>query len=161
MYRHLLPGVNQLDSVRHRRCQSIGLLERCLLLTCCLSVDWAHAVEVPRAVVSPLATLGKLVVALLLVLLVFWCFARVMRQLQGVQGGGIHSGLKVVGALSLGQRERVVVVQAGDVQLVLGVTGTQINTLHVLSKPLTGNSATENGDFRRKLSAALKRQVVS
>jgi flagellar protein FliO/FliZ len=119
-----------------------------------------YAAESSRSVVSPLATLGKLAIALLLVLVVFWVFARVMRQMQGSQGM-LHSGLKVVGALSVGQRERVVVVQAGDQQLVLGVTANQINTLHVLATPLVADGAEELGDFRRKLSAALKRQVTS
>ncbi|MFK7855402.1 MAG: flagellar biosynthetic protein FliO [Granulosicoccus sp.] len=131
-----------------------------LLLATCLS-GVAYAEETSRVVVSPLATLGKLAVALLIVLLVFYVFARVMRQLQGTQGG-IHSGLKIVGALSLGQREKVVVVQAGEKQLVLGVTSTQVNTLHVLEKPLTTPGAkVELGEFRQKLNVALKRQVAS
>lgn len=131
------------------------------LLLCTFIAGTVQAAESTRAVVSPLATLGKLAVALIIVLAVFYVFARVMRQMQGVQGG-FHSGLKVVGALSLGQREKVVVVQAGDKQLVLGVTSTQINTLHILEQPLsTPGGAVELGDFRQKLSAALKRQVAS
>ena len=121
----------------------------------------ALAAEPSAVVVSPVATMGKLAIALIVVLIVFWIFARIMRQFQGFQGG-LHQQLKVVGALSLGQRERVVVVQAGDQQLVLGVTGTQINTLHVLDKPLGQQSAyAAQGDFKTKLSAALKRHVKS
>ena len=119
----------------------------------------ALAAESNLSSISPLATLGKLAVALLLVLLVFWVFARVMRQLHGAKGA-IHNGLKIVGSLSIGQRERVIVVQAGDQQLVLGVTASQINTLHVLATPLSTGSCEEFGDFRQKLSAALKRQVT-
>ena len=119
----------------------------------------AYALESSQSSISPLATLGKLAVALILVLVVFWVFARVMRQLNGAKGA-IHSGLKIVGALSLGQRERVIVVQAGDEQLVLGVTASQINTLHVLAAPLSTGGDDANGDFRQKLSAALKRQVA-
>lgn len=130
----------------------------CLLLSSACFGGAALAVESSRPVVSPLATLGKLAIALLLVLLVFWVFAKVMRQLQGPRGA-VHSGLRIVGALSLGQRERVVVVQAGDDQLVLGVTASQINTLHILSRPLDTGGGAELGDFRQKLSAALKRQA--
>lgn len=118
----------------------------------------ANAAESGSAIVSPLATLGKLAIALIIVLLVFWVFARVMRQLQVGQGSA-HSALKVIGGLSLGQRERVVVVQAGDEQLVLGVTASQINTLHVLNTPLPSTQTDFEGDFKQKLSAALKRQV--
>ena len=130
------------------------------LLLCGIGLaNSAVAAESSRPVVSPLATLGKLAIALLLVLLVFWIFARVMRQLQGTRGA-LHSGLSIVGTLSLGQRERVVVVQAGEEQLVLGVTASQINTLHVLARPLASSGTEELGDFRQKLSAALKRQVA-
>jgi len=130
-----------------------------LLLVLCPSVA-IHAADSTRAVVSPLATLGKLAIALIIVLAVFWVFARVMRQLQTGRGGA-HRSLKVVGGLSLGQRERVVVVQAGDEQLVLGVTSTQINILHTLSTPLSVPPTEDVSDFKVKLSAALKRQVVS
>jgi len=123
--------------------------------------DNSYAAEAGRAVISPLVTLGKLAVALVIVLAVFWLFARVMRQVQNFQGD-MHQGLKIVGALSVGQRERVLVVQAGEEQLVLGVTSTQINTLHVLQKPLQNATDTSpQGDFRSKLSAALSRQVIS
>lgn len=120
--------------------------------------DSTFAAEPNHVAISPLATLGKLAVALILVLLVFWVFARVMRQFHGVKGN-LHSGLKFVGSLSLGQKERVIVIQAGDEQLVLGVTANQINTLHVLATPLSNGGNEEIGDFRQKLSAALKRQV--
>jgi len=130
-----------------------------LLLIMCPSAA-IHAADSTRVVISPLATLGKLAVALVIVLAVFWVFARVMRQLQSGRGGA-HRSLKVVGGLSLGQRERVVVVQAGDEQLVLGVTSTQISLLHTLSTPLSVPPIEDVGDFKEKLSAALKRQVVS
>lgn len=119
-----------------------------------------YAAEPTRAIVSPLATLGKLAVALVVVLGVFWVFARVMHKLQAGQSGA-HNGLKVIGGLSLGQRERVVVVQAGEEQLVLGVTSSQINMLHTLTTPLSLSASEDVGDFRKKLSAALKKQVVS
>jgi flagellar biogenesis protein FliO len=44
---------------------------------------------------------------------------------------------------------------------VLGVTASQVNTLHVLEKPLPGAQAGDAGDFRHKLNVALKRQVTT
>lgn len=135
-----------------------------IMLLCGLGNGSAVAAEVSRPVISPLATLGKLALALLFVLFVFWAFARLMRQLQGPRGN-VHGDLSIVASLSLGQRERVVVVQAGESQLLLGVTASQVNTLHVLDSPLrgsgpgSGRGPEELGDFRQKLSAALKRQV--
>ncbi len=134
------------------------------LLGCCLlwviPVHSTYAQESARPVISPLATLGKLAAALLIVLCVFWVFARIMRQVQGHQAGGLQHGLQVISTLSVGQRERVMVVQVGDEQLVLGVTGTQINTLHVLDTPLADKKVEQDQtDFRQKLKSALKTRV--
>ncbi len=130
-------------------------------IACLLPTARVLAAEPTRAVISPWTTLGKLGIALIVVLAIFWVFARVMRQFQGFQGG-MHNGLKIVAALSVGQRERVIVVQAGNEQIILGVTSTQINTLHVLNKPLVqASEASAQGDFKSKLSSALKRQVPS
>lgn len=137
----------------------IRVLAACLVLLCAFW-PWAYAyaqVSNP-SVISPLATLGKLAVALVFVLIVFWAFAKLMKKMQ-VGQGTTHNGLQVVGALSLGQRERIVVVQAGSEQILLGVTATQINTLYVLDKPLSPANGTEVSEFKQKLSAALQRQV--
>lgn len=117
------------------------------------------AAQSDRSVINPLVTLGKLAVALTVVLLVFWLFAKVMRQFQGFHNGA-PDGLRIVSALSVGQRERIVVVQVGDEQLVLGVTSSQINPLHVMDRPLSNAaSGLNSSDFKNKLSAALKPQV--
>jgi len=119
-----------------------------------------HAADQSQTVISPLATMGKLAAALVIVLVVFFIFAKVMRHVQGFQGG-LTQGLKIVSALSVGQRERVVVVQAGEEQLVLGVTSSQINTLHVLNKPIEVPSESGDGsDFKSKLTAAVMRQTT-
>jgi len=84
---------------------------------------------------SSIASIGKLVATTIFVLLLFFAFAKLMKRLQlGARGSDV--GLNVVSVLSLGQRERIVVVQAGEEQLLLGVTSTQITTLHVLETPL-------------------------
>lgn len=51
------------------------------------------------------------------------------------------AGLKVVAQLPLGARERVVVVEAGDRWLLLGVTAAAINRVGTLPKP----AATQDG----------------
>jgi len=94
-----------------------------------------HANEAESPVVNSLASLGKLAAALVFVLFLFLVFAKLMKRIQlGYKGGS--SGLNIVSVLALGQRERIIVVQVGEEQLLLGVTSSQINTLHVLEKPL-------------------------
>jgi flagellar protein FliO/FliZ len=76
------------------------------------------------------------VVSLLLILggfvLVAWLVRRWMPQ--GAQAGLV----KVVGATSVGPRERVVVVEVDNTWLVLGVGGGQVRSLHTMSKPQAG-----------------------
>jgi flagellar protein FliO/FliZ len=72
------------------------------------------------------AGLGMVVV----VGLIFLC-AWVARRFGLQRFGGGHV-VKVVSSSSVGQRERVVVVEVGATWLVLGVTPSQINTLHTL-----------------------------
>jgi len=114
---------------------------------------------------SPLATLLRLVAALFIVLIVFWGCARLLRHLN-VGGGGVtgvsRAGLRIVGALPLGSRERLVIVQAGDEQLLLGVTATRIERLHRLETPIAApGKAADGGDFRTRLLAAMERRTPS
>lgn len=61
----------------------------------------------------------------------------------GLQRFATGNVVKVVSSSSLGQRERVVVVEIDGTWLVLGVTASQIQTLHTLpAKPGPTNTAT-------------------
>lgn len=129
----------------------------------------ARAAGEELAGISPFATLGKLLAALALVLVVFWVCAHLMRRLQGLRNGALPGALRVVGALPLGARERLVVVQAGEEQLLLGVTASRIERLHLLATPLDtsrqdagGTQAGDTGgEFGRRLLAALDRNAAS
>lgn len=62
--------------------------------------------------------------------LIFLCAWAARRfGLQRLGGGHL---VKVVSSASVGQRERVVVVEVGNQWLVLGVTSSQVNMLHTL-----------------------------
>ncbi|MEI7840336.1 MAG: flagellar biosynthetic protein FliO [Methylococcaceae bacterium] len=70
-------------------------------------------------------------VGLLVVLAIFAVCVWAIRQLQSAtQIDGER--LQIVGGLSLGMREKLVLVQAGKKQLILGVTPNRIEMLHVL-----------------------------
>lgn len=57
-----------------------------------------------------------------------------------------HGQLKVLAAISLGAREKAVLIQVGDQQILLGVTPQQINTLHTLPESLSlRETAVKNG----------------
>lgn len=68
-----------------------------------------------------------LVMVLLLIFGVAW-FAKRFGRLQGVS----TDRLRLMGGVHLGNRERIILLQAEDVRLVIGVTPGCIRTLHVL-----------------------------
>ena len=82
-------------------------------------------------------------------------FMRRMGSMNGMAAGN----LKILGGISVGQRERIVLVQAGETQLLVGVAPGEIRTLHVLDEPITtqieSNSKDSSG-FAEKLHAAIK-----
>jgi flagellar protein FliO/FliZ len=99
-----------------------------------------------------------LVVVLAVFLLCVWG----LRKLSGFTAGG-GGKLRLIGGLSLGMRERVVLLQAGKKQLILGVTPGRIETLLVLEgedclqkeEPLYTADSMESG-FAQKLAQMLK-----
>lgn len=84
-----------------------------------------------------------------------------VKRLSGPHAGA--AGMKVVGALALSSRERVVLVEVADEVLVLGVSASGIRTLHTLP----ANALHTSGDghatlpgtiFRERLNQALGRR---
>jgi flagellar protein FliO/FliZ len=69
--------------------------------------------------------------------------------------------LRVLGGMSVGARERVVLVQVGETQLVLGVSPGRVQTLHVLERPLQVESAEdpEASVFAQRLASLIKRRL--
>lgn len=69
--------------------------------------------------------------------------------------GSNHKHLNVVATMPLGPKERLMVVQVGDEQVLLGVTGQQINLLKSLSEPLVTDTIQAN-PFANKLAEMMK-----
>jgi len=99
------------------------------------------------------AVLGQLLAGLVLVLLVFMGLAWLVRR-SGVAAGFSQSGLKVIATLPLSTRERVVLVQAGSQQLLLGVAPGRVNLLQSYEQPLIAVPAAANPPFSQWLQRA-------
>ncbi|WP_254432022.1 flagellar biosynthetic protein FliO [Aquisalimonas sp. 2447] len=87
------------------------------------------------------AALVRVVIGLLVVLLLIVALGWVMRRV-GRYSSPAAGQLRVIGGVSVGTRERVVLVQVGEQQLLVGVAPGRVQTLHVLDKPLDGASGT-------------------
>lgn len=81
--------------------------------------------------------IGGALVGLLLVLGLILGLAWLLKRMPGV-GLGLRANdqLRVVSSLSVGTKERLLVVEVGGEQLLVGVSAGSINTLHRLAEPL-------------------------
>lgn len=75
------------------------------------------------------------VVGLGIVVALIYVLAFFAKRLNGVAFTG-KVPMKVLGGVSLGTRERAVLVEVGGKHLLLGVAPGRVNTLHVFDEPL-------------------------
>jgi flagellar protein FliO/FliZ len=103
---------------------------------------WLAALAMPGPVlaaeaVSPPGTLSTVLQVLLglgIVMAAIGGAAWLARRYVPGAGHG-HGPVKVVGAVMVGPKERVVVIEVEGEWVVLGVTATQVNALHTLARP--------------------------
>ena len=94
----------------------------------------AQAAAAP-AVGSVGGQLTQLVLGLLLVVGLIFALAWLMRRLQNA-GPGNGQVIEMIGSRALGPRDRLVLVQVGEEQILLGITPGRITPLHVLKTPV-------------------------
>lgn len=82
----------------------------------------------------PVSTFVQGLLGLLLIVGLLLVTLAALRRFGGRFQGAQTAGLKVVSGISVGARERILLVEVGDTWLVVGVTTTQIRTLHTLPK---------------------------
>ncbi len=100
----------------------------------------------------------KLLLALLCVLAIFLVLAKVVRQMNGMSGS--PSGpLAIVASLSVGTRERILIVEVGEDQLLVGVSPAGIVKLHDLDKPVNLENETTSSTFKTQLNNILGDRV--
>ena len=114
---------------------------------------------VPVAGASVGGQLTQLVLGLLLVLGLIFALAWLLRR---VQQAGPRQGqvIELISSRALGARDRLVLVQVGNEQILLGLTPGRITPLHVLKEPVRVPSATQSAtpEFARRLMEVLGQQ---
>ena len=99
------------------------------------------AAEPVAAVAKPVASSGvagqltQLVLGLLLVLGVIFFLAWLLRRVQQIGPRG-NQAIKLVASQVLGPRDRLLLVQVGGEQILLGISAGRITPLHVLKEPV-------------------------
>lgn len=120
--------------------------------TSALHTDTLHTEPMSGGYLVQLVT--GLFIVLLCIVVLAWA-AKKLNRFRFVP----DNSLKIIGGLNLGARERVVLMQVGKEQLLIGVSPGRINTLHKLDTPLettrpeAGNTA--ESSFSNKLKTAM------
>lgn len=107
-------------------------------------------------VTKPSEYFGQIMLSLVLVLLIIFIAAWLLRR-YGRFPGVAEGNLKVLGALSVGQRERILLLQVGNEQILVGVTSSQISRLHQLEQTIeVKDNVPVSSQFSQRLQEALK-----
>lgn len=110
-----------------------------------------------KAIASPeLFSAGYLFQVIGSLVLVFVCLFVVVYFLKRFNGVGTGSGsaLRVVASANVGQREKVVLLEVGGEQLLIGVAPGAVRSLHVLKEPVV--EAAHNGGNSQDFAALLR-----
>lgn len=103
----------------------------------------AQSAKVEPAVMDPIspAYLMKLTVGLMVVVALIFLFAWLMKRLNLTQqsNGGI---LRIVAGLPVGTRDRIVLLQVGEEQVLVGLSPGRMEKLHTMSQLVTVEETT-------------------
>ncbi|MHC8390964.1 flagellar biosynthetic protein FliO [Pseudomonas sp. MDT2-39-1] len=107
-------------------------------------VATAATVAAAPAVSSGVAgQLTQLVFGLLLVLGLIFFLAWLLRRVQQAGPAGKGQVIEIVGSRALGPRDRLMLVQVGNEQILLGLSPGTITALHVLKEPIEVPATTD------------------
>lgn len=120
------------------------------------AADSAVSIQDPLAMTNLWQLTLGMIAVLGLIMGIAWLLKRSGR-FQIAAGGG----LRVLGGLSMGTPERVVLLQVGETQLLLGVAPGRVQTLHVLEEPLDSGKPGTGPGFSEQLGRFLKKEQGS
>ncbi|HNP63440.1 MAG TPA: flagellar biosynthetic protein FliO [Woeseiaceae bacterium] len=94
----------------------------------------------------------SMVIVVAAILLLGWFYSR-----SRLAGSGHSELINVVATRALGPKERLMVVEVADRQLLIGMTSTSVQTLHVFDSPVAIPEAARSGEgFSARLRSAVK-----
>nr|WP_225923285.1 flagellar biosynthetic protein FliO [Pseudomonas farris] len=113
----------------------------------------ATAAAAPAVSSGVAGQLTQLVFGLLLVLGLIFFLAWLLRRVQQAGPAGKGQVIELIGSRALGPRDRLMLVQVGNEQILLGLSPGSITALHVLKEPVQVPSGTEKAtpEFAQRL----------
>lgn len=103
----------------------------------------ATAAAAPAVNSGVAGQLTQLVFGLLLVLGLIFFLAWLLRRVQQAGPAGKGQVIELIGSRALGPRDRLMLVQVGNEQILLGLSPGTITALHVLKEPVQVPGGTE------------------
>ena len=106
---------------------------------------------------QPLQTGNYLQVILvlgLIIALILGC-SYLLRRVNFI-GKNISGTIKVISGLSIGTREKIVLVDVGGKQILVGIAPGQIQALHVFEEPIIAPSTTKESAFPQQLEKLIR-----
>lgn len=103
----------------------------------------APAATAPMVNSGVAGQLTQLVFGLLLVLGLIFFLAWLLRRVQQAGPAGKGQVIELIGSRALGPRDRLMIVQVGNEQILLGLSPGSITALHVLKEPVEVPTASE------------------
>lgn len=103
---------------------------------------------------DPVTVIGGLLLVLLLIVVIGW----VIRRMGGMTSLGGQS-MKIIAALSVGSREKVLLIEVGDKQILLGVAPGRVSCLQTFETPVIDSNTPVAGDFASTIKHLLKERV--
>ena len=144
-------------------CNNVNRLLLIILLTplSLLAIETSNVVApiVKTERLEPLSAsnLFQIVLMLLLVIGLILATAWLMRRSRSM-GFGSPSVIRYLGGISVGQRERIVLIEVGKTQLLVGVAPGSVQTIHKLDERIEIDSAKSGlSSFTESLQQALKK----
>ncbi|WP_433769455.1 flagellar biosynthetic protein FliO [Pseudomonas putida] len=142
----------------------LGVLSALVLPLSVLAAEPAATTAATTAVTAaPVASSGvagqltQLVLGLLLVVGLIFFLAWLLRRVQQAGPAGKGQVIELIGSRALGPRDRLVLVQVGNEQILLGLSPGTITALHVLKEPVQVPGTTEKAtpEFAQRLMELL------
>ena len=101
----------------------------------------------------------KLILAMVFILVLIFGLAWLMKKMQLTQHS--QNGLiQIVSAISVGQRDRIALIQVGDEQLLIGLTPGRIEKLHTLKSAINVDLVKgDNQSFGDKFNQLLNKNI--
>jgi flagellar protein FliO/FliZ len=95
----------------------------------CVPYSWSQELDAGTSLGSYSWEAVKVIMSLAVVLLIFYLLVNAFKKYTGISIK-TNSSIRVLGGLSLGGKEKVVILKAGNVNLLLGVSSAGVSKLH-------------------------------